>query len=114
MEEGKRPTRTQDYLQAGLILILTVLLLISGSFTVNYMVRSELNESKAAATLNDYQMLLKAVDADLKLRIDRVRDVAETDSFTKDRRLRLLEERADMLEKELADQKREIQKLKQK
>lgn len=107
-----RPTRAQDYIQAGLILILTVLLLISGSVAVNYMVRSELSENKAAVARSDYELLLKSMDADLKLRIDRVRDVAETDSFTKDRRLRLLEERADMMEKELAEQKRELEKLK--
>ena len=112
--EGKRPTRTQDFIQAGLILVLTVLLLISGVTAVGYMFRSEITEDKHAVTQKENQLLLRSVETDLRLRIDRVRDVSENDSFTKDRRLRLLEERADILEKELAEQKRELNKLKQK
>lgn len=112
--EGKRPTRTQDFIQAGLILVLTVLLLISGVTAVGYMFRSEIAEDKHAVTRKENQLLLRSVETDLRLRIDRVRDVSENDSFTKDRRLRLLEERADILEKELAEQKWELNKLKQK
>lgn len=113
MSEGQRPTRSQDYIQAGLILILMVLLLATGSIAVGYMVRSDMAENQAAIAKSENQLLLKAVETDLKLRIDRVRDVAENDSFTKDRRLRLLEERADMLEKELAEQRKIINKLQQ-
>lgn len=112
--EGKRPTRTQDFIQAGLILVLTVLLLISGVTAIGYMFRSEIVEDKHVVTQKENQLLLRSVETDLRLRIDRVRDVSENDSFTKDRRLRLLEERADILEKELAEQKRELNKLKQK
>lgn len=112
--EGQRPTRTQDFIQAGLILVLTVLLLISGVTAVGYMFRSEIAEDKHAVAQKENQLLLRSVETDLRLRIDRVRDVSENDSFTKDRRLRLLEERADILEKELAEQKRELNKLKQK
>lgn len=112
--EGKRPTRTQDFIQAGLILVLMVLLLISGVTAIGYMFRSEIVEDKHVVTQKENQLLLRSVETDLRLRIDRVRDVSENDSFTKDRRLRLLEERADILEKELAEQKRELNKLKQK
>ena len=112
MEEGKRPTRAQDYIQAGLILVLMVLLLVTGSVAVGFMVRSDISENKAAIARSETQLLLKSVETDLKLRIDRVRDVTENDSFTKDRRLRLLEERADALERELAASKRELEKLK--
>lgn len=112
--EGKRPTRTQDFIQAGLILVLTVLLLISGVTAVGYMFCSEITEDKHTVAQKENQLLLRSVETDLRLRIDRVRDVSENDSFTKDRRLRLLEERADILEKELAEQKRELNKLKQK
>ena len=113
MSEGQRPTRSQDYIQAGLILILMVLLLATGSIAVGYMVRSDMAENQAAIAKSENQLLLKAVETDLKLRIDRVRDVAENDSFTKDRRLRLLEERADVLERELAEQRKLINKLQQ-
>ena len=75
---------------------------------------AEITEDKHAVTQKENQLLLRSVETDLRLRIDRVRDVSENDSFTKDRRLRLLEERADILEKELAEQKRELNKLKQK
>lgn len=112
--EGKRPTRTQDILQAGLILILAVLLLISGVTAIGYMVRSDTFEDRGVIAQKENQLLLKSVENDLRLRIERVHDVAENDSFTKDRRLRLLEERADILEREIAEQKREIEKLKQK
>lgn len=112
--EGQRPTRAQDILQAGLILILTVLLLISGVTAIGYMFRSDIVEDRGVVAQKENQLLLKSVENDLRLRIERVRDVAENDSFTKDRRLRLLEERADILERELAEQKREIEKLKQK
>lgn len=114
MSEEIRPTRTQDYLQAGLILVLTLLLLVAGVTAVGYMAKSEIGIHKTELIRQDYDLSLKAVDNDLKLRIDRVRDVAENDSFTKDRRLRLLEERADALEKELAEQRRELEKLKTK
>ena len=113
MSEGQRPTRTQDYIQAGLILILMVLLLATGSIAVGYMVKADMHENQLAIAKSENQLLLKAVETDLKLRIDRVRDVAENDSFTKDRRLRLLEERADVLERELAEQRKELNRLKQ-
>lgn len=112
MKEERRPTRLQDFIQAGLILILTVLLLATGSVAVGFMYKANIGENKAAIAKSESELMLKAVEHDLKLRIDRVRDVSENDSFTKDRRIRLLEEKTDLLERVLLEQKREIEKLK--
>ena len=112
MTEDRRPTRLQDFVQGGLILVLIVLLLLVGSIATGYMVRAELSENKAAVAKMEYDARLKTVEADLKLRIDRVQDTAQNDSFTKDRRIRLLEARLDEFEKEVVIHRKELEKLK--
>lgn len=112
MQEDKRPARLQDFIQGGLILVLIVLLLFVGSIATGYMVRAEHSENKAEVAKMEYEAKLRSVEADLKLRIDRVQDTAQNDSFTKDRRIRLLEARVDEFEKEVAAQSKELNKLK--
>lgn len=47
MTEDRRPTRLQDFIQGGLILVLIVLLLLVGSVATGYMVRAEFSENKS-------------------------------------------------------------------
>lgn len=112
MTEDRRPTRLQDFIQGGLILVLIVLLLLVGSVATGYMVRAEFSENKSEVVRMENEARLKSVEADLKLRIDRVKDTAQNDSFTKDRRIRLLEARLDEFEKEVVINRKELEKLK--
>ena len=108
MTEDRRPTRLQDFIQGGLILVLIVLLLLVGSVATGYMVRAEFSGNKSEVVKMENEARLKSVEADLKLRIDRVQDTAQNDSFTKDRRIRLLEARIDEFEKDIV----QLQKIK--
>ena len=112
MTEDRRPTRLQDFIQGGLILVLIVLLLLVGSVATGYMVRAEFSGNKSEVVRMENEAKLKSVEADLKLRIDRVQDTAQNDSFTKDRRIRLLEARLDEFEKEVVINRKELEKLK--
>lgn len=112
MTEDRRPTRPQDFIQGGLILVLIVLLLLVGSVATGYMVRAEFSGNKSEVVRMENEARLKSVEADLKLRIDRVQDTAQNDSFTKDRRIRLLEARLDEFEKEVVIHRKELEKLK--
>ena len=112
MTEDRRPTRLQDFIQGGLILVLIVLLLLVGSVATGYMVRAEFSGNKSEVVKMENEARLKSVEADLKLRIDRVQDTAQNDSFTKDRRIRLLEARLDEFEKEVVINRKELKKLK--
>lgn len=112
MTEDRRPTRLQDFIQGGLILVLIVLLLLVGSVATGYMVRAEFSGNKSEVVRMENEARLKSVEADLKLRIDRVQDTAQNDSFTKDRRIRLLEVRLDEFEKEVVIHRKELEKLK--
>lgn len=112
MTEDRRPTRLQDFIQGGLILVLIVLLLLVGSVATGYMVRAEFSGNKSEVVKMENEARLKSVEADLKLRIDRVQDIAQNDSFTKDRRIRLLEARLDEFEKEVVINRKELEKLK--
>lgn len=112
MTEDRRPTRLQDFIQGGLILVLIVLLLLVGSVATGYMVRAEFSGNKSEVVRMENEAKLKSVEADLKLRIDRVQDTAQNDSFTKDRRIRLLEARLDEFEKEVVIHRKELEKLK--
>jgi TolA-binding protein len=108
MPQEGRPTRTQDFIQGGLILILMVLLLAAGSMAVGYMVRAEISENKATLVHLDYEALLRVVDTDLRLSLERIKEASEARSGTNAQRIRLLEESVDNLENELARQKAEI------
>lgn len=112
MTEDRRPTRLQYFIQGGLILVLIVLLLLVGSVATGYMVRAEFSGNKSEVVRMENEARLKSVEADLKLRIDRVQDTAQNDSFTKDRRIRLLEARLDEFEKEVVIHRKELEKLK--
>lgn len=112
MTEDRRPTHLQDFIQGGLILVLIVLLLLVGSVATGYMVRAEFSGNKSEVVKMENEARLKSVEADLKLRIDRVQDTAQNDSFTKDRRIRLLEARLDEFEKEVVINRKELEKLK--
>jgi len=69
-------------------------------------------DNKYIVVKEEISRSLRTVDDDLKLRIDRIREAYESDSYTKDRRIRLLEEQVDSLERELRLQKQEIESLK--
>ena len=112
MTEDRRPTNLQDFIQGGLILVLIVLLLLVGSVATGYMVRAEFSGNKSEVVRMENEAKLKSVEADLKLRIDRVQDTAQNESFTKDRRIRLLEARLDEFEKEVVIHRKELEKLK--
>ena len=103
MPEEQRHTRVQDFIQGGLILILIVLLLGVGAVAIGYMARSYSSDYKVTVTTMAYDARLKTMETTLLLRIDRVAETAQNDSFTTNKRLELLEERMDTYEETVSE-----------
>lgn len=104
MDYGKGST-----IQTVFFTMILAIVLVSGLLTLGNIFQGNSNANNAEVARNEYRELLRTTSEDLKTRIEREREAFDSDSNTKDRRIRILEERADNFERELKLQRKEFE-----
>jgi hypothetical protein len=98
---GDAPTRLHTTVNSILLVLLVVLMLLLGSGIGTYMNQQGRTDDKIELVRMEYAGMLRVFSEDQQLKFNRVSEIIETDSRTKDRRIRLLELKVDSLQNEI-------------
>jgi len=95
---GTMHNRFQDQFQAALIIVLLCLLLLSGGYSVVYIMDSSSDRDKYILLQKDYVLLLNKFQSEIRVERERRLSPVEDRVVVIQKRLNILEQKVDSLE----------------